>query len=114
MATRLQNVVVNTVDRLAQAEFWSSALGVEMGYRDDVKVDIPLTGLDIVFVTASDPKTVPNRLHFDLASASRVDQEATVRRLRGLGAVPVDIGQGRVPWVVLADPEGNEMCVLQS
>jgi hypothetical protein len=56
-----------------------------------------------------DPKTVKNRLHIDLRPD---DQEAEVERLVDMGARPVDIGQHDVSWVVLADPEGNEFCVL--
>jgi predicted enzyme related to lactoylglutathione lyase len=59
----------------------------------------------------SDPKTVKNRLHFDLAPD---DQQAEVERILALGARRVDVGQGEaVGWVVLADPEGNEFCVLR-
>ncbi len=57
-------------------------------------------------------KTGKNRLHLDLASTSLVAQQATAARAGDLGATPVDIGQGDVPWVVLADPDGNEFCVL--
>ena len=53
----------------------------------------------------------PNRLHLDLAADG--DQGAEVDRLLALGATRVDVGQGDVPWVVLADPDGNEFCVLQ-
>ena len=58
-------------------------------------------------------KTGQNRVHLDLATRSAAHQAAEVKRLLGLGAVPADIGQGDVPWVVLADPEGNEFCVLE-
>lgn len=57
-------------------------------------------------------KTLKNRLHLDLAPGPDDDQEAEVRRLEALGAVRVNVGQGDVTWVVLADPEGNEFCVL--
>ena len=57
-------------------------------------------------------KTVKNRVHLDLATESGAHQAAEVERLLALGAVPADIGQGDVPWTVLADPEGNEFCVL--
>jgi len=57
-------------------------------------------------------KTLKNRLHLDLAPGPDDDQEAEVRRLEALGAVRVNDGQGDVTWVVLADPEGNEFCVL--
>ena len=60
----------------------------------------------------TDPKVVKNRVHLDLGSTSPEDQAAQVARLQELGARPADVGQGEVPWVVLADPEGNELCVL--
>jgi Glyoxalase-like domain len=60
-----------------------------------------------------DPKVGKNRVHLDLRSGSADHQAAQVARLVGLGAHPADIGQGEgVPWVELADPEGNEFCVL--
>ena len=59
-----------------------------------------------------EPKAGKNRVHIDLASTSAAHQAAEVDRLLGLGATRADIGQGEVPWVVLADPEGNEFCVL--
>ena len=71
----------------------------------------PIPGL--LFVPVSEPKTGQNRVHLDLRSTSAGDQAATADRLRSLGAAPADIGQGDVPWVVLADPEGNELCVLE-
>ena len=58
------------------------------------------------------PKTGKNRLHFDLAPPVRGDQQAEVKRLVSLGATRIDIGQGEVSWVVMADPDGNEFCVL--
>ena len=58
------------------------------------------------------PKTGKNRLHFDLAPPAHVDQQAEVARLVSLGATRVDIGQGAVSWVVMADPDGHEFCVL--
>ena len=58
------------------------------------------------------PKTGKNRLHFDLAPPADGDQQAEVDRLVSLGATRIDIGQGEVGWVVLADPDGNEFCVL--
>jgi hypothetical protein len=68
-------------------------------------------GPGLVFVTVPETKTLKNRLHIDLAPATD-DQEAEVRRLESLGARRMDIGQGDARWVVLADPEGNEFCVL--
>ena len=64
-----------------------------------------------MFAANSDVKTVKNRWHFDLTPS---DQAAEVSRLEGLGATRVDIGQSDVSWVVMADPEGNEFCVLKT
>jgi hypothetical protein len=58
------------------------------------------------------PKTGKNRFHLHLAPPVDGDQQAEVDRLLALGAARVDIGQGNVPWVVMADPDGNEFCLL--
>jgi hypothetical protein len=58
------------------------------------------------------PKTGKNRLHLDIAPPADGDQQAEVERLVSLGANRIDIGQGDVSWVVMADPDGNEFCVL--
>ena len=62
-----------------------------------------------MFIKVAEPKRYKNRLHLDWAPD---DQQAEVERLLSLGANRVDIGQGSTSWVVLADPEGNEFCVL--
>jgi catechol 2,3-dioxygenase-like lactoylglutathione lyase family enzyme len=113
MTTRLDNVVVDAADPAALAGFWSAALGAAITYQDENEVDVGLPGFDLVLVPVAEPKTGQNRVHLDLASASAEDQAAIVDRLLGLGARPADVGQGDVPWVVLADPEGNEFCVLE-
>ena len=68
--------------------------------------------IPLLFVPSGEPKTGKNQLHFDLPTKSRAYYEDEVKRIIGLGATPADIGQGDVPWEVLADPEGNELCVL--
>ena len=113
MATRLDNVVVDAADPLALAGFWSAALGLPITHQDSDEVDVGLPGFDLVFVPVPEPKTAQNGVHLDLASDSAADQAAIVERLLGLGARLADVGQGEVPWVVLADPEGNEFCVLE-
>ena len=64
------------------------------------------------FLRTPDAKTVKNRVHLDLRLYPSDDQAAEVARLRALGATEADVGQGDVPWVCLADSEGNEFCVL--
>jgi hypothetical protein len=65
----------------------------------------------LTFAHVPEGKTVKNRLHLDLNPTDR-EQDEEVRRLLDLGARHADVGQGDVSWVVLADPEGNEFCVL--
>jgi hypothetical protein len=70
------------------------------------------SGPTILAVRAPEPKTVKDRLHIDVSPTDR-DQDAEVERILGLGATRTDVGQGEQTWVVLADPEGNEFCVLR-
>jgi catechol 2,3-dioxygenase-like lactoylglutathione lyase family enzyme len=118
MGTRLVNLVADAADPAASARWWAGALGwrVTLEQPDEVVVEPPEPdglGIPLVFVPVPDPKTGPNRVHLDLASPSAADQTAVVQRLTALGATPADVGQGDVPWVVLADPDGNELCVLE-
>jgi predicted enzyme related to lactoylglutathione lyase len=120
MATRLVHLVVDAADPAGLARFWAAALGWEVAEEEPDEVVISPQGysypdpaaLPLVFVAVPDPKTGKNRVHLDLATESAGHQAAEVQRLLGLGAVPADIGQGDVPWQVLADPEANEFCVL--
>jgi predicted enzyme related to lactoylglutathione lyase len=116
MATRLAFVVIDATDPSALARFWSAVLGWPIYEEpDSVVVDPPddASGVPLDFGPVPEPKTTKNRIHLDLATTSAEHQAAEVERLKALGARPVDIGQGdAVPWVVLADPEGNELCVL--
>ena len=116
MPTRLDSIVFDAADHVALARWWGEALGWPMHVDEegDGIVTAPEeAGLtDLVFVPVDDPKVVKNRVHLDLKSKSPEDQAATVERLLAAGASRVDVGQGDVPWVVLADPEGNELCVL--
>jgi len=121
MSTRLVHLVIDANDPAKLARFWSGALGWVIEDEQPGEVDVSPAGyrypdpvaLPLVFVSVPEPKTVKDRIHLDLASRSPEHQAEIVARLRDLGATPVDIGQGDVPWVVLADPEGNELCVLE-
>jgi hypothetical protein len=120
MPTRLVHLVIDAADPVELAGFWAAALGWQTASVEPDEVVVWPPGFDypdpsalpLVFVPVPEPKTRKNRLHLDLASASATDQAALARRLRDLGASPADVGQGDVPWVVLADPAGNEFCVL--
>jgi predicted enzyme related to lactoylglutathione lyase len=95
--------------------FWSQALGWPLVWDQDEETAIRAPDGTGPFITWGPPvptKTQKNRLHLDIAPPADGDQRAEVDRLISLGATPIDIGQGDVSWVVMADPDGNEFCVL--
>lgn len=116
MAANLWSVEFDARDPVALARFWAAALDWEYGEDEGCS---SASGGDgsvprLEFVTAPDVKRSRNWMHFDLCSTSLEDQRATVERLVELGARHIDIGQGPdAEHVVLADPEGNELCVLE-
>jgi predicted enzyme related to lactoylglutathione lyase len=120
MACRISELVIDAADPERLAEFWSAVLGyVELGREDDGSIEIgPAdTGFGgaqptLVISPSSDPRTGRLRLHIDVNATDR-DQDAELERLLALGAKPADVGQtGTESWHVLADPEGNEFCLL--
>lgn len=95
--------------------FWSRALGWPLVWDQDEETAIrsPHGGPKVTWGGPPlAPKAGKYRLHFDLAPPSDGDQQAEVDRLVSLGATRIDIGQGEVDWVVMADPDGHEFCVL--
>jgi predicted enzyme related to lactoylglutathione lyase len=115
MASRFTELVIDSSDPARLAHFWAAALGYEITEEEDdlVFIEGPDTGPSLAFVRVPEAKTVKNRLHIDLSPRDR-EQAEEVERIVALGARVVDIGQGDVSWVVLADPEGNEFCVLRT
>lgn len=127
MGSRLTEIVVDCHDPAGQAGFWAAALGYYVVRSEDGQVEIApweqeppelaeqvrrAPGVPtLVFVTVPEDKAVKNRLHLDLRPVGNSHTQE-VERLIALGARHADIGQGEVPWVVLADPEGNEFCLL--
>ena len=116
MPVRLHHIVIDTHDLPGLARFWTQALGwrilserereIVIGPAEDAPVGM-------CFMPVTGPKTVKNRVHLDLTSSAE-DREQEIDRLVALGARPVDIGQtGTESWTVLADPEGNEFCVVR-
>ena len=96
--------------------FWSAALGWPLVWDQDEETAIRSPDGTGPVITWSGPPLMPkfgkNRLHLDIAPPDHGDQGAEVDRLVSLGATRIDIGQGDVSWVVMADPDGNEFCVL--
>jgi len=118
MSNRISALSVDSRDAVALAGFWTAVLGWTVVEQDDVGVSIAAAqgapfGIDFLAVPDG-PKVGKNRLHLDLSPVDR-DQDAELARLLALGARPVDVGQAAdVSWHVLADPEGNEFCLLRS
>ena len=100
----------------AVGQFWSAALGWPLVWDQDDETAVRAPDLTGPMITWGGglvaPKHGKNRQHLDIAPPADVDQQAEVERLVALGARRVDIGQGDVTWVVMADPDGNEFCVL--
>ncbi|MFD0261275.1 VOC family protein [Kitasatospora indigofera] len=122
MACRISELVVDCADPELLAAFWSEVLGYrELGREDDGSIEIGPPGAGsggpqptLVLSPSSDPRAGKLRLHIDVSATDR-DQDAELERLLALGARPVDVGQsGAESWHVLADPEGNEFCLLRA
>jgi predicted enzyme related to lactoylglutathione lyase len=107
-------LAIDCNDAPSLAEFWAAALDYRVLDDDDPEevLVVPRSGAGtrLIFLKVPEGKSVKNRMHLDLRPD---DRDAEVERLIGLGAKKVDIGQGDVTWVVLADPEGNEFCILR-
>lgn len=111
---KIQCLTVDSFDPGKLTKFWQALLGGEIGREgeDEVWIEFGNDKPDILFLKNSDPRQVKNRLHLDLRPA---DQAAEVDRAISLGATRIDIGQSPdSTWVVLADPEGNEFCILRA
>jgi predicted enzyme related to lactoylglutathione lyase len=114
MAAMLREINIDCNDPRLVAGFWGQVLGWKVQEHHDV-LWMSESGnwreLSLVFAQVPERKSAKNRIHLDVSPVG-CERDDEVARLRALGAQPVDVGQGDVPWVVLADPEGNEFCVL--
>ncbi len=125
MTSRLTEVIVDCHDLARMTQFWCEVLGYEKTNEGDGWVSIRGAGQEpsdralaanpqppaVSFVRVPEGKLAKNRVHIDLTPIDR-SQTDEVDRVLSLGATRVDIGQGKTPWIVLADPEGNEFCVM--
>jgi hypothetical protein len=108
-------------DDTAVGRFWAAAVGWRATSSGTGATSVTPDGFTwpdpgsfcIDVIAVPDPGTVRYRAHLDLATTSAAQHDDLVARLTGLGATPADVGQGDVPWTVLADPEGNLFCVLE-
>lgn len=112
MSLTLSQICVDARDPAALGSWWSKVLGWPLRIDSDGDALVtppPGRGAELLFLGVPDDKVVKNRLHLDFTPE---DQQAEVDRVLALGARRVDIGQGEQSWVVLADPEDNEFCIL--
>jgi Glyoxalase-like domain len=132
MALKWYTVVVDCIDIAAQARWWADVLDWQIVFEDEHEIGVipkhaeakhltaeewQKVGPGLVFVPVPEGKTVKNRLHLDLAPHISDDREALINGLLAKGATRADVGQERgegITWSVLADPEGNEFCVLSA
>jgi predicted enzyme related to lactoylglutathione lyase len=116
MPVNLHHVVVDTHDLPGLARFWSQALDWTILSEREREIIIgpdENAPVGMCFMPVTDPKMVKNRVHLDLTTAAG-DRDAEIERLVALGARRVNVGQtGEESWTVLADPEGNEFCVIR-
>ncbi len=116
MPVRLHHIVIDTHDLPGLARFWAQALGwkiLSQRAREIVIGPAEDAPVGMCFMPVTDPKTVKNRMHLDLTT-SAADRDQEIDRLVALGARRVNVGQtGTESWTVLADPEGNEFCVVR-
>jgi predicted enzyme related to lactoylglutathione lyase len=116
MTVALHHIVIDAHDLPALARFWAQVLDWKILSEREQEVVIgpdETAPVGICFMPVTDQKTVKNRLHLDLAPGPD-GRDAEVQRILALGARRVDIGQaGTESWTVLADPEGNEFCILR-
>ena len=114
VAARITELVLDCTDPERLAAFWCEVLGYEVVDREEVLVEIapPDRRTTMLFLKNPDRKLQKLRLHIDITATDR-EQDEELARLLELGATRVDIGQGEdASWYTLADPEGNEFCLL--
>ncbi|PUB24286.1 hypothetical protein C8K30_10932 [Promicromonospora sp. AC04] len=129
MALRWYSTVVESTDHKKLARWWAEALGWEVIFELDSeavlvppwalglseKLDFHQVPPGMVFVPVEHEKSGKNRLHWDFAPHTSDDRDAEIARLVELGAKVIDVGQpDDATWTVLADPDGNEFCVLSA
>ncbi|WP_146925167.1 VOC family protein [Cellulomonas xylanilytica] len=119
MTPVVSHLTIDAADPHVLARWWRDVLGWTYVWEpaeddDEIAIEPPDGGATgWLFIKVPDVKAAKNRLHADLRPPNGSDQATELERLLSLGATRVDIGQGDVPWHVLADPEGNEFCLLR-
>ena len=118
MGLRLSHTTVDALDPYAVAEFWRELLTWDVQEVDNYTPEsdecylVSPHGYTVLFMRCPDRKSVKNRIHFDLVPDGGSTRDEQVERARSLGASLVDDRRADLGWAVMADPEGNEFCIL--
>jgi catechol 2,3-dioxygenase-like lactoylglutathione lyase family enzyme len=114
VTVRIGDIVIDCTNPQLAAEFWCAALGYRTTESDETGVAVAgdSSAPTLLFLATHDPKRDKNRVHFDVCPTEGTTREDEVARLESLGARRIDIGQTAGSWVVMADPDGNEFCVM--
>jgi hypothetical protein len=116
VSLRIGDIVIDCQNPLVAAEFWCAALGYRVVGSDESGVAIAghSSAPTLLFLVSGDVKLHKNRVHFDVCPIEGTSRDEEVERLEALGASRIDVGQGSATWVVMADPDGNEFCVMRT
>ena len=121
MTARISHTTFDAIDAHGQSVFWRNVLGFEEDPDDpnepgheECMIFSPDGSERILFIEVPDPKQVKNRLHLDLVPAEGNRDEELARLLELNASTVADLRRPDGGWVVLADPEGNEFCIMRS
>lgn len=116
MTVRISDIVVDCQNARLAATFWCAALGYRIADSDDTCVAVTgdPSAPTLLFLESNDPKTAKNRIHLDVCPTDGTTRDDEIARLESLGATLIDVGQTGGSWVVMADPDGNEFCVMST
>lgn len=116
MTVRIGDIVIDCQNARLAADFWCAALGYRITETDDTGVAVvgDSSAPTLLFLESNDRKATKNRIHFDVCPVEGSTRSNEVARLESLGAMLVDVGQTGDSWTVMADPDGNEFCVMST
>ncbi len=116
LAVRIGDIVIDCNDPVAAADFWCAALGYRVAGRNATTVAVAgdSAAPTLLFIKSTDTKAHKNRIHFDVCPTTGTTRDEEVARLEQLGATRIETGDPNQSWAVMADPDGNEFCVMQT
>jgi catechol 2,3-dioxygenase-like lactoylglutathione lyase family enzyme len=116
MTVRIGDIVIDCSNPRVAAEFWCAALGYRITETDETGIVVAgdSSAPTLLFLASGDHKLHKNRIHFDVCPIDAASRDEEVGRLEALGATRSEVGHSGASWVVMADPDGNEFCVMET